>query len=125
MTFGEKIKMLRIEKGITQEKLGNIIGVSDRVIGYYESNNRFPKDDLILKKIADYFNVSLDYLLGRTESKEFIKNIDEKLKANDIAIAANSIVDLGKLIQVDKKTATLINTLIDDFIEDDNKFDKK
>lgn len=119
MTFGEKLRKLRIEKGITQEKLGEIIGVSDRVIGYYEADNRFPKDDLLLNKIADYFNISLDYLLGRTENKEFIQNIDKKLQDNDIAIAANSKVDLGKLAQIDNKTAKLINTLIDDFLSED------
>lgn len=120
MTFGEKIKKLRIEKGITQEKLGQIIGVSDRVIGYYEADNRFPKDDILLTKIADYFNVSLDYLLGRTENKEFIKQIDKKLQDNNITIAANSKVDLGKLAKIDNKTAKLINTLIDDFLNDED-----
>lgn len=119
MTFGEKLKKLRIEKGITQEKLGQIIGVSDRVIGYYEADNRFPKDDILLTKIADYFNVSLDYLLGRTENKQFVKEIDKKLQDNNIAIAANSKVDLGKLAKIDNKTAKLINTLIDDFLNDD------
>ena len=119
MTFGEKLKKLRIEKGITQEKLGQIIGVSDRVIGYYEADNRFPKDDILLTKIADYFNVSLDYLLGRTENKQFVKEIDKKLQDNNIAIAANSKVDLGKLAKIDNKTAKLINTLIDDFLNED------
>lgn len=121
MTFGERLKKLRIEKGITQEKLGNIIGVSDRVIGYYEADNRFPKDDILLNKIADYFEVSLDYLLGRTDNKKMVQDIDKKLKDNDIVIAANSKVDLGKLAKADKRTAKLINTLLDDFLNDDDE----
>lgn len=120
MTFGERLKKLRIEKGITQEKLGNIIGVSDRVIGYYEADNRFPKDDILLNKIADYFEVSLDYLLGRTDNEKMVQDIDKKLKNNDIVIAANSKVDLGKLAKADKRTAKLINTLLDDFLNDDD-----
>lgn len=120
MTFGERLKKLRIEKGITQEKLGNIIGVSDRVIGYYEADNRFPKDDILLNKIADYFEVSLDYLLGRTDNEKMVQDIDKKLKDNDIVIAANSKVDLGKLAKADKRTAKLINTLLDDFLNDDD-----
>lgn len=62
MSFGKKLKELREEKNITQEQLGKIIGVSGRVVGYYESNERFPKDDT-LKKISGYFKVSIDYLL--------------------------------------------------------------
>jgi len=66
MTFGERLRKLRTEKGITQLQLGQKIGVSDRVIGYYESDDRFPKDDETLKRLADFFDVSLDELLGRT-----------------------------------------------------------
>jgi len=66
MLFGNRLKGLREEKGITQKQLGKVINISDRVIGYYESSDRFPKDEIILKMLADYFNVSIDYLVGRT-----------------------------------------------------------
>jgi transcriptional regulator with XRE-family HTH domain len=64
--FGDRLKILRKKRKLTQKELGDIINVSDRVIGYYESNDRFPKDEHTLNIIADYFNVSVDYLLGRT-----------------------------------------------------------
>jgi transcriptional regulator with XRE-family HTH domain len=66
MVFGIRLKGLREEKGITQKQLGKVINISGRVIGYYESNDRFPKDEIILKMLADYFDVSVDYLVGRT-----------------------------------------------------------
>lgn len=66
MRFGDRIKELREEKGITQKELGKTVYISDRVIGYYETNNRFPKDERTLNMLADYFNVSVDYLVGRT-----------------------------------------------------------
>jgi transcriptional regulator with XRE-family HTH domain len=66
MVFGDRLKELREEKGITQKQLGKVINISDRVIGYYESNDRFPKDEIILKLLSEYFNVSVDYLVGRT-----------------------------------------------------------
>lgn len=66
MRFGDRLRELREEKGITQKELGKIVYISDRVIGYYETNNRFPKDERTLNMLADYFNVSADYLLGRT-----------------------------------------------------------
>lgn len=64
MAFGDCLKKLRKERGITQQELGEIIHVSERVIGYYEANDRFPRDEKILIAIADYFNVSIDYMVG-------------------------------------------------------------
>lgn len=64
--FGNRLKQLRKEKGLSQKELGNLLNLSDRVVGYYEANRHFPDGD-VLVKIADIFEVSLDYLLGRTD----------------------------------------------------------
>lgn len=96
MTFGERLRKLRNDKGITQAQLGNIIGVSDRVVGYYESDDRFPKDDIILKKMADYFNISLDYLLGKTDIKQ---TINEPI---EIAASMKDKADLSEMSDKDK-----------------------
>ena len=69
MQFGDRLKILRDEKSITQKELGKILNVSDRVIGYYETNNRFPNDETVLRNISEYFNVSVDWLLGLSNSK--------------------------------------------------------
>ena len=63
MTFGERLRTLRTEAGLSQEDLGRSIGVSARVVGYYETDDRFPKTQQILVDIAKTFQVSLDYLL--------------------------------------------------------------
>lgn len=114
--IGEKIRELRQNIGLLQSELAQKIGVSTSTIGMYEQNRRDPDTDT-LKRLADFFNVSTDYLLGRT----LVEQIDKKLQNNDIAIAANSKVDLGKLAQIDNKTAKLINTLIDDFLSEDEE----
>lgn len=114
MDIGEKIKILREKKGKTQLDIAKYLGVTYQTIYKYEKGIAIPPADT-LKKLADFFNVSTDYLLGRTE----VEKIDEKLQDNNIAIAANSKVDLGKLAKIDNKTAKLINTLIDDFLSDD------
>jgi Predicted transcriptional regulators len=75
MGFGDRLKELREECGITQKELGKILNISDRVIGYYEANDRFPKDENVLKTIADYFNVSVDYLVGRTGQRNFYREM--------------------------------------------------
>lgn len=85
MSFGDRLRMLREDKDVTQKELGNAVGVSDRVIGYYESNDRFPKDESTLKKLADYFDVPTDYLLGRVDKI----HIDTSVKATK----ANSLKD--------------------------------
>jgi len=92
MTFGERLRKLRTEKGITQLQLGQKIGVSDRVIGYYESDDRFPKDDETLKRLADFFDVSLDELLGRT--------INEPIP---IAVSMKDGLDISDMGENDRK----------------------
>ncbi len=87
MGFGETLRELREEKGLTQRELGRIINISDRVIGYYEANNRFPKDEYVLKQLADLFGVSLDYLVGRTNKRMPLEEyIAESPEAYDIQL---------------------------------------
>ena len=74
MELGEIIKELRTKRGLTQGSLGELVNLAESTISLYESNKRSP-DYETLKKIADFFDVSLDYLLGRT---------NEKLPANQI-----------------------------------------
>ena len=82
MTFGDRLRKLREQKGITQKELGKVINTSDRVIGYYEANDRFPKDENILRTIADFFDVSVDYLVGRKNSGLFQNELISENIAN-------------------------------------------
>lgn len=67
--IGERLKMLRKEKGLTMKEIGKIIGVSDAAWTKYETNRAEPSIESLIK-IADYFQVSLDFLLGRTNIRE-------------------------------------------------------
>lgn len=67
-TFGKRLKQLREEKGMTGQELGKILNVSKVAISNWENDNRFPDKETLIK-IADFFNVSLDYLLCRTNIK--------------------------------------------------------
>ncbi|MDU3775732.1 MAG: helix-turn-helix transcriptional regulator [Clostridium perfringens] len=73
--FGKRLKLLRTNLNLTQKQLGKNLNLSQRAVSSYENGLRFP-DEQILNLIADYFNVSIDYLLGRTD----IKNIYLYLK---------------------------------------------
>lgn len=79
MKFNSILKRLREEKEITQTELSKIINISNRVLGYYESD-RFPTDPEILIKLANFFEVSVDYLLGN----ETIKTIKKELTREEI-----------------------------------------
>ena len=61
-----RLKELREEKGITQKELGEILRISPSAIGMYETSRREP-DYGTLKRIAHFFDVSIDYLLGNEE----------------------------------------------------------
>lgn len=62
----DRLKELRNKKGMSQRELANFLQLSPSAIAMYETGQREP-DSETLKKIADFFNVSIDYLLGRTD----------------------------------------------------------
>lgn len=69
MTLGQTIKNLRKEHGLSREELSQKIGVTYWTVAKYETDKRSP-DYETTKKIADVFNVSVDYLLNRTSSRK-------------------------------------------------------
>lgn len=62
MNFGSKLKMLRTGQKQTQQQLADRLGVAKSVVSYYESGDRYPSYDVIVK-IAHTFHVTTDYLL--------------------------------------------------------------
>lgn len=106
MKFGDRVRMLRENAGMTQAELGKLIGVSDRVLGYYESNTRFPKNPEVIKKLAEIFNVSVDYLLGIDGS--FLQDVNNKFGSVGHKQAQNVLKTLemlfagGELVDEDK-----------------------
>lgn len=66
MSFGERLRELREERNVTQKTLAGILGVSPRMVSFYESGEHFLSDEFQLCRLADYFDVSTDYLLGRS-----------------------------------------------------------
>lgn len=66
MTLGEHLMILRKQKGFSQGELGKLIGTSGDIVGRYERNVITPSIEVIIK-IADVLNVSIDYLVGKTD----------------------------------------------------------
>ena len=75
-SFGDRLRELRIEKNLTQEELATNFGLHKTRISQYELNKR-QADDEMKKKLAQFFNVSLDWLMGLTNTRNYkeISNI--------------------------------------------------
>lgn len=68
VNFGSKVKRLRLEKGLTQQQLANLLGVAVSAISSYESGSRYPSYEVLIS-ISHIFHVSVDYLLGLEKRK--------------------------------------------------------
>ncbi|MGB9662182.1 MAG: helix-turn-helix domain-containing protein [Moorellaceae bacterium] len=68
-SFGERLAALRREKGLSQAELARMLNMGQSTIAMYEKNKRRP-DPETLERLADFFQVSVDYLLGRTNYRE-------------------------------------------------------
>lgn len=66
--FSEVFQSLRKEKNVTQKEIGEFLGVGERAVRYYETGERRPNFDGLLK-LGEYFDVSLDYLVGWSEDR--------------------------------------------------------
>lgn len=67
-----RLKMLRIKKRLTQQRLSMELGINQNTLSRYETGQR-QADYQTLIKIADYFDVSIDYLLERTDNPKTSK----------------------------------------------------
>lgn len=97
LVLHQKIVQLRKSKKITQEELSRKIGVTRSALSQYELGLRQPDYDIV-KRMADYFNVSTDYLLGR-ETKKPIRS-DLELSDDELIQKYNVVLD-GKPIPED------------------------
>ncbi|WP_432403861.1 helix-turn-helix domain-containing protein [Wukongibacter sp. M2B1] len=69
MDFGDRLKIERLNKGLTQEELGKLINKTKNGISQYETGKREP-DLHTLDRFAEIFDCTIDYLLGRTDIRE-------------------------------------------------------
>ena len=68
LVLNENIKKLRVARGLNQVEFAKILGVSKQCVSNWENDNVMPSIEMLVK-IADFFNVTTDYILGRNEKK--------------------------------------------------------
>lgn len=89
--IGEKIANLRKKRGMSQSQLAKELNIGTSTLGMYETGKRSPNPEM-LNKLADYFHVSVDYLLGREIKAEAYYELSNKEK-NDIALQAEKLME--------------------------------
>jgi len=105
--FGERLRKLRREKDVVLVDLAKHLDTTQSTLSKYENGQRIPNID-VLEKIAKYFNVSTDYLIGNVNSRKettkypdadkFIKEIREEVAKYGYDIKGKSNEDIAKMI---------------------------
>ena len=104
--FAKRIKCLRIENGLSGEELGKIFGVSKVSVWQWENGINYPNNNILLQ-IANYFNVSIDFLFGRIDERK--QNMQPSInKLKQLRLESNiSQKDLAKYLNVGERTISM------------------
>lgn len=116
--FGERLRELRTSNNMGQKELGALLNVSDSSIRKYESGDRTPAPDAI-KKLANFFNVSTDYLLGSTFHD------DTSVADLSILLSCSEIVFDGEIYKLDDELRQGIHDAIEFVLYKSKKRNKK
>lgn len=109
--FQISLKQLREDRGLSQSQLAKELGVSQSTVGNWESGAREPNFSTT-QQIADFFNVSVDYLLGNTDEP---RTLDQQLEGIDFALFGEvheltdeekqDVINFAKFIKSQRKNA--------------------
>ncbi len=106
MTFGEKFKIQREKLGLTQQQVADALGINRRMITRYENGISFPRTKEAYRKIAEFFEVDINYLL--TEEEEFVVQASEQYgsrgmqEAQELIHSMSGLFAGGSLSEQDK-----------------------
>ncbi len=106
----KNLKLLRNQNKISQQQLADVIGVTQQSINKYENHSVEPDIETLIK-IADYFETTIDYLVGRTENG--------KENANEITSEEKSMIINFRKLNADEKQ--IIRLCIKNGIANSNK----
>lgn len=99
MKFSEILKLLRKEKKITQFQLSKNLNVTHGAIAMWETNKRQPDNETLIK-IADYFNVTIDYLLGRSDEPTVRKDTEKEKAAVELTAEESKLLEIFRKLNV-------------------------
>lgn len=108
--FCNKLRLLRKERNLTQKQLSDLLGLSINSYSQYELGNTEPKYDNLIK-LADFFCVSVDYLVGNSKIKENSNATTKKISSGDLS--AEEIEMIKKIRLLGPYEQTYIKAQID------------
>ena len=111
----KRLKELREQKNLTQAQLSKFLNISASTIGMYEQGRRFT-DENLLKHISQYFNVSIDYLLGLTNIPNIIDDYIQKSNTNSYHINDDEQTLIKKYRQLKAEDKQIIDTMLERFV---------
>jgi transcriptional regulator with XRE-family HTH domain len=92
MNIGSRLAFLRDQRGLTQEELASSLGISRAALSHYEKNRREP-DTETLGKVADLFQVSIDYLVGRTSQSNITLDPEVRQFSDELELADDQLLE--------------------------------
>jgi transcriptional regulator with XRE-family HTH domain len=105
--FGDKLRFLREQKGLTQKQMAQTLGVSLRSYVSYENRTSYPKDAMIYQKLAEFYGVTTDFLIN--EKDQFVADAMDKygyrgrIQAQRILNATEALCAGGSLSEEDQE----------------------
>lgn len=79
MKFSDNLRLLRTKHRLSQKEIGDIVGVTSQAVSKWENDIAEPDNDSLLK-LSNYFNVSTDYLLGKSNEENQSIRYDDELE---------------------------------------------
>jgi len=120
MVFGQRLRYLRESKKMTQKELAKALNSSESTIGMYERGEREPNFETV-GKIASYFGVSVDFLLGHTndstQTQRIVQDYSPFLKAIKEKYPGVDIDDP----EVQRKLMKAVDLVLEDYLEKQQK----
>lgn len=130
MKFGEKLKKLRTDKGLTQDEVSTAIGTSRRTYISYEQEGRYPRKRDVYSKLAETLKCDVNYLM--TEDEDFISTAAEqygsrgKRQAEELVTELSGMFAGGEMSDEDKDAVMLaLQKAYWDCKEDNKKYTPK
>ena len=123
MSIGNRLQLLRKSKGLTLEEMQVVIGIHRSQLSAYENNKKNPGAKM-LRKLAEFYNVSVDYLIsGKEENPQF--QISEKVVpyGNDLKEVSEILSDLSP--EARRKQIEILTVLAKDAREKERLAKKK
>ena len=105
--FGEKLRYLREQKGLTQKQMAEVLGISLRSYVSYENRTSYPKDSMVYQRLAEFYGVTTDFLIN--EKDQFVADALDKygyrgrIQAQRILNATEALCAGGSLSEDDEE----------------------